>query len=109
MAGYAETIDGCNYTERSVRRRVMQMFNARISGETPALIRYYMQYTEHVSRRCEIVERCLNLCLKEPAQYIEEISKLYLYQATESSSDIDIIEYMDNPEKTGRAAAKNIR
>lgn len=106
MAGYAETIDGCNYTESSVRRRVMQMFNARISGDTPALIRYYMQYTEHVSRRCEIVERCLNLCLKEPAQYIEEISKLYLYQATESSSDIDIIEYMDNPEKQSELLQK---
>lgn len=106
MAGYAETIDGCNYTESSVRRRVMQMFNDRISGETSALVRYYMQYTEHVSRRCEIVERCLNLCLKEPAQYIEEISKLYLYQATESSSDIDIIEYMDNPEKQSELLQK---
>ena len=106
MAGYAETIDGCNYTESSVRRRVMQMFNDRISGETSALVRYYMQYTEHVSRRREIVERCLNLCLKDPKQYIEEISKLYLYQATESSSDIDIIEYMDNPEKQSELLQK---
>lgn len=106
MAGYAETIDGCNYTGSSVRRRVMQMFNARISGDTPALIRYYMQYTEHVSRRCEIVERCLNLCLKDPEKYIEEISKLYLYQAMESSSNIDIIEYFDEPEKQAQLLKK---
>lgn len=106
MAGYAETIDGCNYTESSVRRRVMQMFNARISGETPALVRYYMQYTEHVSRQREIVERCLSLCLKDPEQYIEEISKLYLYQAMESSSNIDIIEYFDEPEKQAQLLKK---